>query len=65
MNYLAKLVFETIDENGKEKKIREQHLVEAENVSEAEEKLLKAFGSGISPFRVEGVAESKILSLLK
>lgn len=64
MYYLAKLRFESEDDNGKTKKIREQYLVEASSVGEAEQKLLKRFGEGISPCQLEGVNESKILGLI-
>ena len=46
MYYLAKLRFESEDDNGKTKKIREQYLVEASSVGEAEQKLLNRFGEG-------------------
>ena len=36
MYYLAKLRFESEDDNGKIKKVREQYLVEANSVGEAE-----------------------------
>lgn len=65
MYYLAKLRFETEDDKGKIKKIREQFLVEASSVGEAETKILKKFGDGISPCQLEGVNESKILDVLE
>jgi hypothetical protein len=65
MYYLAKLRFESEDDSGKTKKIREQYLVEASSIGEAEEKLLKRFGDGISPCQLEGVNESKILGLIE
>lgn len=64
MYYLAKLRFESEDDNGKTKKIREQYLVEASSVGEAEKKLLDRFGEGVSPCQLEAVTESKILGLI-
>ena len=64
MYYLAKLRFESEEDNGKIKKVREQYLVEANTVGEAEEKLLKRFGEGVSPCQLEAVQESKILGLI-
>jgi hypothetical protein len=65
MYYLAKLRFESEDDNGKIKKVREQYLVEANTVGEAEEKLLARFGEGVSPCQLEAVQESKILGLIE
>ncbi len=65
MYYLAKLRFESEDDNGKIKKVREQYLVEANSVGEAEEKLLNRFGNGVSPCQLEAVHESKILGLIE
>lgn len=65
MYYLAKLRFESEDDNGKIKKVREQYLVEANTVGEAEEKLLARFGAGVSPCQLEAVQESKILGLIE
>ena len=64
MYYLAKLRFESEDDNGKTKKIREQYLVQASSVGEAEHKLMERFGQGISPCQLEAVQESKILGLI-
>lgn len=64
MYYLAKLRFESEDDNGKTKKIREQYLVEASSVGEAEKILLDRFGEGISPCQLESIQESKILGLI-
>jgi hypothetical protein len=65
MYYLARLRFESEDDNGKNKKIREVYLVDATSIGEAEEKLLKRFGEGISPCQLELVQESKILGLIE
>jgi hypothetical protein len=64
MYYLAKLRFESEDDSGKTKKIRELYLVEASSVGEAEKKLMDRFGEGISPCQLESVQESKILGLI-
>ena len=61
MYYLAKLRFESEDDNGKQKKIREQYLVQASSVGEAEQKLMDRFGQGISPCQLEAVQESDAL----
>lgn len=65
MYYLVKIRFEAEEEGGKIKKIREQHLVNATSVTEAETKTRTQFGRGISPCYVEGVSESKIMSVIE
>lgn len=65
MYYLAKLRFETEDDKGRVKKIREHYLVAAASVGEAEQKLMDRFGTGISPCMLESVQESKILGLVE
>lgn len=65
MYYLVKIRFEVDQENGKVKKVKEQHLVDAESVGEAEDKALKRFSHGISPCFIESVQESKIMSVLE
>jgi hypothetical protein len=65
MYYLAKLRFESEDDKGRVKKIREHYLVEAASVGEAEQKLMDRFGTGISPCMLESVQESKILGLIE
>jgi len=65
MYYLAKVRFEVDQENGKVKNVREQHLIDAESVSDAETKALKRFAGGISPCFIEGVNESKIMSVIE
>ena len=65
MYYLAKLRFESEDDKGRVKKIREHYLVEAGSVGEAEQKLMDRFGTGISTCMLESVQESKILGLVE
>ena len=65
MYYLAKLRFEVDQENGKIKKIREQHLFEGDSVEEVGKLATDRFASGISPCYVEGVQESKIMSVIE
>jgi hypothetical protein len=65
MYYLVKIRFEVDQENGKIKKVKEQHLVDAESVGNAETKTIKRFGNGISPCFIESVQESKIMSVLE
>ena len=65
MYYLAKLRFETEDDNGKKKNVREQYLVDADSISDAETILMERFGDGISNCVLESVQESKILGLIE
>ena len=65
MYYLVKIRFEVDQENGKIKKIREQHLIHAESVGAAEKSALSRFGGGISPCYIESVQESKIMSVIE
>jgi hypothetical protein len=64
MYYIAKVKFESIDENGKIKKLYEQYLVSAVSVSDAEDKLIERFKESISEFGVVSVVESKILGVI-
>ena len=62
MYYIAKVKFETVDDNtGKIKKVYEQYLVDAESVAEVEEILNDRFQDSISESAVSSVNESKIL----
>jgi hypothetical protein len=65
MYYVAKVKFESISDNGKIQKIKEEYLVSAESVSEVETKLNDKFGEGISDFSVSGVSESKIMGIVE
>jgi len=65
MYYQVKIRFEVDQENGKIKKVRENHLVNANSVGEAESLALERFGRGISPCFIESVQESKIISVLE
>jgi|TARA_R110000868_G_scaffold175575_2_gene412703 hypothetical protein len=65
MYYIAKVKFETVDDNtGKIKKVYEQYLVDAESVAEVEEILNDRFQDSISESAVSSVNESKILGLV-
>jgi hypothetical protein len=65
MYYLAKIKFETVnDQNGKLQTIKEEYLVEAENVVEVAAKLNENFGKGMSDFSVSAVVESKIMGIV-
>jgi len=65
MYYIAKVKFETVDENsGKIKKVYEQYLVDAESVAEVEEILNERFQDSIADSAVASVQESKILGLV-
>jgi len=65
MYYVAKVKFESISDNGKIQKIKEEYLVSAESVSEVETKLNDKFGEGISDFSVSGASESKIMGVVE
>lgn len=66
MYYQAKVKFETIDDsNGRTKTIKEQYLVAADSISEAEEKLIARFKDSIAEFAVASVQESPILDVIK
>lgn len=66
MYYLAKVKFiMPTEKEGKTKTIREQYLVQADTISEAEKIALAEVRDGITERVVEGVSESKILGVLK
>jgi len=66
MYYTATVKFETIDDrSGRTKTIKEQYLVAAESISEAETKLTARFKDSIAEFAVASVQESKIMDVLK
>lgn len=65
MYYIAKVKFETVDDNtGKIKKVYEQYLVDADSVAEVEEILNLRFQDSIAESAVASVQESKILGLV-
>jgi|LauGreDrversion4_2_1035121.scaffolds.fasta_scaffold801892_2 hypothetical protein len=65
MYYIAKVKFETVDDNtGKIKKVYEQYLVDADSVAEVEEILNDRFQDSIAESAVASVQESKILGLV-
>ena len=64
--YLGKIQFETInDDNGRVKKTKEQYLVEALNISDAETKLKEMFKDTMAEFSVISVSESPIMGIVK
>lgn len=66
MYYIAKIKFETFDEKtGRVRKTYEQYLVEANSVSEAEEKLKTKFKDSIADSAVVSVQESKFMGVIK
>lgn len=65
MYYLVKLRFEVEGENQKIKKVKENHLIEATSIGEAESTATERFGRGISPCFIECVQESKIMSVIE
>jgi hypothetical protein len=65
MYYIAKVKFETVDDNtGRIKNIKEQYLVDADSISDAEEILKDRFKDSIAEFSVSSVQESAILGVL-
>lgn len=66
MYYIAKVKFETIDDRtGRARKMYEQYLVEAIDISDAENKLKAKFKDSIAEFAVVSVQESKIMGVIK
>lgn len=66
MYYIAKIKFETFDEKtGRVRKTYEQYLVEANSVSEAEEKMKNKFKDSIADSAVVSVQESKFMGVIK
>lgn len=64
--YLGKVQFETIDDdNGRVKKTKEQYLVEAIDISDAESKLKEMFKDSMAEFSVISVSESPIMGVVK
>lgn len=64
--YLGKVKFEAADPTtGKLRKFREQYLVAAESISEAEKMLEKRFEHSISDTKVISIQESAIMEVLK
>lgn len=65
MYFLAKVRFEVIQENGKIKKIREPHLVEADTIERAADLVTLKFQGGLSECFIESIQESKIMSIIR
>jgi hypothetical protein len=66
MYYIAKVKFETIDDRtGRARKMYEQYLVEAADISDAENKLKEKFKDSIAEFAVVSVQESKIMGIIR
>ncbi len=64
--YMARIQFETInDQNGRIQKTKENYLVEANSVSDVEEKLNEQFKEGMSEMSVIKVDESNIMGIIK
>lgn len=65
MYYIAKVKFETVDDNtGRIRKIKEQYVVDAETISDAEEICKDRFKDSIAEFSVCSVQESQIMGIL-
>jgi hypothetical protein len=66
MYYIAKVKFETMDEtSGRPKKSYEYYLVDALDISDAENKLKERFKDAIADFSVVSIQESKIMGVIK
>jgi len=66
MNYYqAQVKFETEQDNGRTRSIKENYIVEADSVSEAEEKLKEKFKNSMAEFVVAGVKEANIMGIVK
>lgn len=66
MYYLVKIKFQTIDERtGRPKTMYEFYLVEAIDISDAENKAKERFKDSIACFSVSSVQESKIMGVIK
>lgn len=66
MYYIAKVKFETIDDKtGRIKKMYEQYLVDALDISDAETKVKEKFKDSIAEFSVVSIQESKIMGVIK
>jgi hypothetical protein len=64
--YLGKVKFETVDDNtGRIRNTKEQYLVEAMTISDAEDKLNDKFKDSMAEFSVISVAESPIMGIIK
>lgn len=50
----------TTDDKGREKKVREQHLVDAVNVTEAEKKIEKEMEGTVFEWKITALVRSKI-----
>lgn len=65
MYYIANVKFETVDDRtGRIKTIKEQYLVDAIDISDAEQKLKEKFKDSIADFAVSSVTESKIMGII-
>jgi hypothetical protein len=65
-DYLGKIQFETIDDNnGRARKTKEQYLVEAFDISDAEKKLKDMFKDSMAEVSVISVAESPIMGIVR
>lgn len=66
MYFQVNLELLDINEKGKQQKIKEQYLVDAETVTEAEAKVVKMFESegNQMEFMVKSVRETKILQVI-
>ena len=65
-NYFAAVVqFSTINEKGNVKKIKENYIVEANDIPDVHRLLIEKMGEGMTEFKVIGVKESNILGIIK
>lgn len=65
MYYAVNVKFETIDDRtGRAKIMKEQYLVQALDISEAEKKVKDRFKDSIADFNVSSVQESKVMEVI-
>ena len=62
--YVAKVKVVISDDNGKQKKIVEQYLVNAVSVTDAESKIHEEFKNDSLEFEVTSVVETKIIKVI-
>ena len=63
--YLSQVKFATEQDNGRIRNIKENYLVEAESVGDAEEKLKEKFKNTMAEFSVVSVKEANIMGIVK
>tara|TARA_R110001592_G_scaffold87117_5_gene257349 strand:- start:70096 stop:70296 length:201 start_codon:yes stop_codon:yes gene_type:complete len=62
--YIAKVKVLITDQNGKEKKVVEQYLVNGVSVTDVEAKVHTEFRNGVVDFEVSSVTDTKIIKVI-